>query len=169
MVGCGNAIDPEVRGDAIDAKLRQDIVAEIFAERIFLRKMAEVLHEDSTLELFFLIRTPLGCRKYRRGQSSVSMSHFCLEESEAEHDRTKNLLTPDSTRVDRPRYKVCRLGLSIVPYKRSVVLVSEVSRDRPPDRPWQLVLCSCRNGFLFLPDDNPLLNAATRLQGELDR
>ncbi|MGD0238614.1 MAG: hypothetical protein ABSC55_29255 [Syntrophorhabdales bacterium] len=37
MVGCGNAIDPEVRGDAIDAKLRQDIVAEIFAERIFLR------------------------------------------------------------------------------------------------------------------------------------
>ena len=45
MVGCGNAIHPEVRGDAIDAKLREDVVAEIPVERIFLRKMAEVLHK----------------------------------------------------------------------------------------------------------------------------
>jgi hypothetical protein len=58
MVGCGKAIHPEVGRAAIDAELRENVVAEIPIERIFLRKMAEVLHKISTVELFFLIRTP---------------------------------------------------------------------------------------------------------------
>jgi hypothetical protein len=38
MVGCGDAIDPEVRGTTIDAKLRENVVMEISVERIFSRK-----------------------------------------------------------------------------------------------------------------------------------
>jgi len=45
MLGCENAMHPEFRGDAIDAKLREDVLAEIPVELIFLRKMAEVLHK----------------------------------------------------------------------------------------------------------------------------
>ena len=51
MVGRRNAIDPEIRGDAIDAKLREDIVAEIPIELIYLRKMADVFHEGSPFTL----------------------------------------------------------------------------------------------------------------------
>ena len=52
MVGCGDAVHPEIRGDAIDAKLRENVVAEIPVKRIFLRNMAEVL-QGSTLQLIF--------------------------------------------------------------------------------------------------------------------
>jgi hypothetical protein len=52
MVGCGDAIHPEVRGATIDAELRENVVTEIPVERIFSRQMAEVLHEGSTFELF---------------------------------------------------------------------------------------------------------------------
>jgi len=47
MVGCSNAVHPEVRGNASDAELQEDIVAEILIKRIFLRKMADVFHKDS--------------------------------------------------------------------------------------------------------------------------
>ena len=47
MVGCGNTIHSEVRGDPIDAKLREDVTTEIPVERIFVGKMAEVFHEVS--------------------------------------------------------------------------------------------------------------------------
>ena len=46
---------------AIDAELREDIVAEIPVERIFLRKMAEVLHEGSTFTIAALAAKLLLC------------------------------------------------------------------------------------------------------------
>jgi len=55
MVGRGNAIHPEVRGDAIGAKLREDVVAEIPVELIFFRKMAEIFQEDSTFTMAALV------------------------------------------------------------------------------------------------------------------
>jgi hypothetical protein len=62
MVGRRNAVHPEVRGDAVDAKLREDVVAEIPIELIFLRKMADVFHEGSPFTLAALatqLRFPL--------------------------------------------------------------------------------------------------------------
>ena len=56
---------PEVRGDAIDAKRREDVVAEIPVKLIFLRKMAEVFHAGSTFTmtaLVTLLRFPLRPR-----------------------------------------------------------------------------------------------------------
>ena len=58
MVGCGDAIHPEVRGATIYAELRENVVTEIPVKRIFLRKTADVVHEGSAFELFFSIRTP---------------------------------------------------------------------------------------------------------------
>jgi hypothetical protein len=63
MVGCGKAIHPEVRGATINAELRENVIAKIPIERIFFRKMAEVLHEGSTVELLCLIRTPCSFQK----------------------------------------------------------------------------------------------------------
>ena len=61
MVGCRKAIHPEVRGDAIDAKLREDIVAEIPIELIFLRKRADVFYEGSTFTIAALAAKLLLC------------------------------------------------------------------------------------------------------------
>jgi len=61
MVGCRKAIHPEVRGGAIDAKLREDIVAEIPIEPIFLRKRADVFHEGSTFTIAALAAKLLLC------------------------------------------------------------------------------------------------------------
>jgi len=64
MVGCRHARHPEVRRvPVIDAKLRENLVAEIPVERIFLRKTPKLLHEDSIFtmtapatQLAFLLR-----------------------------------------------------------------------------------------------------------------
>jgi hypothetical protein len=81
MVGCGDAIHPEVRGDAIGAKLRENVMAEIPVERIFLRNMAEILHEGSILELIFfdnnspLVRISPICSDLLIGFPSTQVSH----------------------------------------------------------------------------------------------
>ena len=50
VVGCLNPIHPEVGGDAVDAELREDVVAQIPVERIFFGKMSQVFHESSIPE-----------------------------------------------------------------------------------------------------------------------